>query len=341
VEVEAISWVRSLRSSCARIAATSAREAKRLRFATPVSLAQTRLELDRLAIGRNRIILPSRRLECVAVAEPDLGLQRVLAQQLLVEADGFVVFADTRQYGGLQVAETRAARIGREQLVDLCQGLDRLVVPVQYHGIVVPRGLEARRQFQAACQQALGVVVATDARGDLGQHADRRHVGRKPLQVAAQQRLGDGDTAFGQCQRRFHEPGVARRVADVVGVGLVGACGIAHRIQVITQRTPGIGHGWLQAHGRTQRRDGFLAAPGIAKRQPEFTLCGCPARLRGGQRLEDAQCVCDVVRSPPGHRQQQRRGRVIRNRAEDLACLLGSQTRLGHEQLFGVGQRHV
>ena len=212
---------------------------------------------------------------------------------------------------------------------------------MQDHGIVVARRPEARRQFQAAGQQVLGVAVAPDARGDLGQHADGSHVSWKLLQVTAQQRLGDGDATFGQCQRRFHEPGIARRIANVVGVGLVGACGITHRIQVITQGAPGIGHRRLQAHGRTQRRDGFLAAPGIAKRQPEFTLCGCPARLRGGQRLEDAQCVCDVVRSPPGHRQQQRRGRVIRNRAEDLACLLGSQTRLGHEQLFGVGQRHV
>ena len=112
-------------------------------------------------------------------------------------------------------------------------------------------------------------------------------------------------------------------------------------IQVVTEGAPGISHGWLQAHGRTQGRHGFVTAPGIAEREAEFALCCGPAGLRGGERFNDAHCCGDVFGSTTGHGEEQRRGGMVRDGAEDFARLFGSELRLGHEQLFGVGQRHV
>ncbi len=97
----------------------------------------------------------------------------------------------------------------------------------------------------------------------------------------------------------------------------------------------------LQAHGSAQGRDGFIAASGIAQRQPEFALSCGPARLRGGEGLEDQHGAGEITGAATGHAEQQRRGRVLRDRCQDFARLFGGQTRLGGEQLFGVGKRHV
>ncbi len=307
----------------------------------PVRLAEARLELDGAAIGRDRFLLASRRLQRVALAEPDPGLLRILPQQFLVDADRPVVIADAREHHGPQVAEARAARFGREQLVDLRERFHRLVVPVQDDGKIVPRRLEAWRQFEAAREQVLGVAVAADAGGDLGQHADRRHVGRKLLQVIAQQRLGHGDAAFGQRERRFQQARIVRGVADVLGIRLVRTRGIAHGEEVIAQRPPGIGHRGLQADGLAQHGHGFLAMAGVTERKPQFAMRGTGAGLGGHERPQDLERPGRIPRAPVRHAQQQCRRRVVGHRSQDLARLLGGESWRGREQLLGVRQRHV
>ena len=71
----------------------------------------------------------------------------------------------------------RIVRLVRQQVVDLPQGVFGPVDAVQYQRVVLPGRQEVRRQFHAAGEQGLGVLAATHARGDLGQHADGGHIG--------------------------------------------------------------------------------------------------------------------------------------------------------------------
>jgi len=112
------------------------------------------------------------------VAQPDLRLAGVAPQHLGVDVDRARIFADTREDRGLETAVVGVSRLGGAQLLDLRQGGGRLALTEQRHGVVMARAVKAGRKLEAACEQILGVVIAAQASGDLGEHADRGNVGR-------------------------------------------------------------------------------------------------------------------------------------------------------------------
>ena len=152
----------------------------------PVGLAHRRGEFQSSTVRRHALWLPAGSLQGVSVADPDPGLMRVLGQQARVDSDRLVIFADRAQHCGLEVSMARIARVLRQQPVDLTQRRRRLGLAMQDQRVILPCSREPRGQFQRSGQQHFGVPVSAEAGGNLRKHSDRRHVGRKALQVVAQ-----------------------------------------------------------------------------------------------------------------------------------------------------------
>ena len=58
------------------------------------------------------------------------------------------------------------------------------------------RRAERRRELERAAQQRLGIGVAAEPPGELGEHPHRRDVGRLPLEPRPQQPFGDREPPF-------------------------------------------------------------------------------------------------------------------------------------------------
>lgn len=111
---------------------------------------------------------------------------------------------------------------------------------------MMPRLAEIRRQFQAAFKQALRVLAAVQAHGELGQHADRDDVGRRLLQMRLQQALGNRNIIRVQRCGGTHQGWIGGRMFDVLQIGSRGADAVARRIQRIGQAAPDL---WLHGIG--------------------------------------------------------------------------------------------
>ena len=206
-------------------------------------------------------------------------------------------------------------------------------------GVVLARGIETGRQLQAALQQVQRILVAAQPGGDLGEHADRRHVGRRLLQVSAQQRLGLGNTVLDQRDGGGQQLRVAGGMAHVVGVGGVGGLLLAGGHEVVAERAPCLRQVGLQRHRAAQRVDRLLAAPVMAQRQAEVEMGERPVRLAPGQRLEDLERALRIALPDPCRRQQPQRGGVVRGHLEDLRRLFAGQGRVALQQALRMGQR--
>ncbi len=273
----------------------------------PPCLAEVGQQIHRPSIGGDAVVLAAHRLQHVAIAHPGLGLGRVVLQHRLVAGDRLGIFANAAERGGLQVAVGGVAGIGGEQQVGLGDRVRRPVLAVENLGVVVPGRGEARRQFQAPLQQALGVLVTAEARAGLGQHADGGHVGRVVFQEVAQQPLGHRQPVVAQGRGRLDQDRILHRSPDVAGVGGVRARVVAQDHQLVAERPPRASLRGVGPHGVGQRLDGLPV--------------GAQAAERGAQ--------------------QGQRGRMPRHDLEDLARLLGRQRRLAIEQAGGMRQRHV
>ena len=141
------------------------------------------------------------------------------------------------------------ARFGLEQALDLRQRRGMVALTVQRHGVVLPGAVEVRREFQAPGQQILGVVVAPDARGDLGEHAQGGDVGGMLVQVPAQQRFGFGNAVLAQRGARGEQARIARGGLEEARARGLGARIIADCPQVIGERAPRIRQIRVQLHG--------------------------------------------------------------------------------------------
>ncbi len=238
----------------------------------PVGLAEAGRERDGAAIGGDGVGRTAGRLQRVPVAQPDLRLAVPLGQHALVELDGAGVLADQAERRGHQVAVVGIGRVFGQQALDVGQRRLGLVLAMQHDRQVVPRAGEARGQLQAVRQQRLGVAVAADAGGELGQHADRRDVGRRGLQVGLDQPLGLAQPLVAQRPRRRHQRRIAHRGADVLRVGRVGAGRVAGQPQLVGQRAPGARQLRIQRHRAPQRRGRRRALPGGAERQRQLVL---------------------------------------------------------------------
>ena len=134
------------------------REAKRLEIReAPVSLAEIRRPFDALEIGVDALGVVAGGLERVPQAHPHLGLVRIVREHASVLLDGRRVLADAPEDRGLEIAIAGIARLVGEQPLHLRERGFRLVLPVQHHGVVVARGRESRREFEATRQQVFRV----------------------------------------------------------------------------------------------------------------------------------------------------------------------------------------
>ena len=273
------------------------------------------------------------------VAQPDLRLAVPLGQHALVELDGAGVLADQAERRGHQVAVVGIGGVFGQQALDVGQRRLGLVLAMQHDRQIVPGAREARGQLQAVRQQRLGVAVAADAGGELGQHADRRDVGRRGLQMGFDQPLGLAQPLVAQRPRRRHQRRIAHRGADVLRVGRVGAGGVSGQPQLVGQRAPGARQLRVQRHRAPQRRGRRRAVPCHSQRQRQFVLRRRRARLGQAERPQHFARACRISAPPSRRAQQQPRLGISRRRLEDLSRLRLGQRRLAGQQPRPVRQR--
>ena len=204
----------------------------------PVGLTEGRIVDDALPVGVDAVVLAAFRLQHVAVAQPELGMRRILIEQLRVDPARALVLADPAQDDGAQIAVARAARIRRQQALDFRERPLGVVEPVQQHGVVVPRGRETRRELETTLEQLLRVFVAAATDCDLGQHANRGRVGGRPLEIPPQQRLGHGNIVPDHRHGCLPHVRMVRRRLDVTRVGGVAALVVTDGQEVIAERAP-------------------------------------------------------------------------------------------------------
>ena len=173
--------------------------------------------------------------------------------------------------------------------------------------VVVTRGREARRQFEAPRQQVFRIDISADARRHFRQHADGRHVRGMALQVLTKHGFGFGNAVLDQRHRRAHELRVVRGVAYGLRVGAIG--GLAHfeRGVVIAERTPCVGLRGTKLHRTAQTLDGLVATAQAPERQ---TL-------------------------------ERQRLRLVGHHLEDLTGLFEGRVRVGLQQPRRVRERHL
>ena len=225
----------------------------------PPGLAVARVERDRAAVGLDRARLVAGRAERVAEAEPDLRVARILLEQGFVERDRGFVVAHAAEHHRLEVPAERIVGIRPQQRLDLGQGLGRLVRPLQHLRIVLARFAEARRELDATREQGLRILVASEARGQLPQHAQRHDVGRRALEVLAQALLGLRQAIGRERVGRGEQLRVSHGVPDVRRVRGVGAGLVADRTEVVGQQQPGLGQRGLERERAAERRDRLVA----------------------------------------------------------------------------------
>jgi hypothetical protein len=173
---------------------------------------------------------------------------------------------------------------------------------------------------------------------DLGEHADRRHVGRRLLQVLAQQGLGFGDAVLDQRDGGSQQARVARGVTHVTGVRRGRCILFVGRHQMVAKRTPGLRQIGLQRHRTVQRLDRFLPAPAAAQRQPQVEMDHGPVRLGLRQGTEDVERALHVSLQRARGGLQLQRGRMTRGHLQNLVELFDCQCRIPLQQACRVGQ---
>ena len=152
----------------------------------PPHLPETPVQLQRPPVRADPLRDLAVGLERVPVTEPDARLARVFLENRDVDLDGARVLTDPGQHRRLEGPVAGIARLGLEQSVDLRQRRGMITLTVQSHGVVLTSAVEVRRELQTPRQQILGVGVAADAGGDLGEHAQRRDIGGMLVQVPPQ-----------------------------------------------------------------------------------------------------------------------------------------------------------
>ena len=315
------------------------REAERLQIRqAPPHFAEARIEFQALAIGGDGAVLVTGRFQCMAVTHPDLRVPGIFVEDARIDRDRRIVVADPAQHHGLQVAIAGIGRVDGQQGFDFRQGLHRLVAAMQDQRVVLARGVEARCEFQATREQVLGILVAAQARGDFGEHADRGHVGRRPLQLFAQQYFRIRDAVFVQRGGSSEQARVARGKADVACISGVGAFAVAGRHEVVAEREPGFRQVGLERDRAPQRGAGFVAAFGACQRDAELEVGHGRMGLRERERRQDFEGAPDLAARAMRCAEQQQGHGVVADGLDDLRSLLAGERRIGREQARGMGQ---
>ena len=230
----------------------------------------------------------------------------VLLEEVRVHPARALVLTDAAQDHGRDIAVGRIAWVRGEQALGLGEGARGVVQPVEEYCELVACGRKARRELECTVEEVFRVHVAANAHGDLGQHADRRHVGRCLHQVRLEERLGDWNVVPDHRQGRALQHRMAGRRADMPGIGGIGACGIAGRVKVFGEQAPRLRMGGSRS--TVFRRAAIASSPRPLRAQ--------------------------------GRGQQEERRRMLGYDLEYLARLLGGECRLPCEQLFCVRERY-
>ncbi len=90
----------------------------------------------------------------------------MLLEELFVDSDGLVEAAEVGKDGGQQTSMAGIARRLGEQLLDLLESGFRPAASIQQAGVVVARGIEARRELETAFEAfATRAAAASSNRG--------------------------------------------------------------------------------------------------------------------------------------------------------------------------------
>ena len=212
---------------------------------------------------------------------------------------------------------------------------------MQQHRTRVAGRLESGRKFQATVEQVSCRSVLPAAHRDLGQHADRRHVGRHLPQVVLQHPLSARHVVGQHRCGRLSQRRVVRGALDVPGIRVIGFRRLTDRHQVIGEHAPGLGVGRLKAQQFPQRLDGRLALAAQRERQCMLVSCRGPVRLRLQQRLEQGERRSGIASATSRSGLQQPRRWVARMHGEDLASLLERECGILVEQAQGLRHRDL
>ncbi len=233
------------------------------------------------------------------------------------------------------------AGLAREQRLDLAERGSGVSLAHQHGCVVVPRHVEARREFQAALEQLLGVLVTAQPCSDFRQHAQRGDVGRVSLQVGAQPRVRHRQVVGHQRGCGLQQVRIAARRLQVARPRQVRTARVATDIELVREQTPAIRGFGLQLQRAAKRGDRLDVAARLTERRPELQKHRRGARLLAGERLEDRerrlQLPGETARCP----EHQAGARFLWYGAQDFEGLVRRQLRMLLQQPRGMGERRV
>ena len=206
--------------------------------------------------------------------------------------------------------------------------------------VVVARGAEAWREFEAALEQRLGIPIAAQPCRDLGEHPQRGHIRLILAQVCPQRRLRGRQIVCDERRGSGPEARIAVGRVNVVCPCLVRAGRIAGDVKLVGEAPPRFRPVWFQLCRAAQRRHGAIARACLGARKPQFEVHSSGVRFVLGKGLEHRERSRGVAQQPIGAALQQARMRVSRHRAQDLSSLFERQRWLRREQARGMLERN-
>src|ERR1700730_18002263 len=112
-------------------------------------------------------------------------------EEVFVDSYGRVAAAEVGKGGGQQTSLAGIARRLGEQLLDLLESGLRPAASIQQAGVVVARGIGARRELETAVEESQCIDDVLQPRRHLPLHPQRGDICGKALQVSSEARLGD------------------------------------------------------------------------------------------------------------------------------------------------------
>ncbi len=197
--------------------------------------------------------------------------------------------------------------------------------------------MEARRKLKATRKEVFRVFVSSEARSCLGEHANRRDIGRMLLEERPQKPLGDCELIAVERGRRVEQVAVVDRCVDMLRVGLVGRRSVSGQCQRIAKFPPCPCKFRIQTHGARQRRNRLAALALAAKQKAPLEQHHGRLRLRSRKRLKDRARVCRFSLSAERRAQHQKRLGMSWNDSKDFARLLFGSRIVRTQQLRRMG----
>ena len=110
----------------------------------------------------------------------------MLLEELFVDSDGLVEAAEVGKDGGQQTSMAGIARRLGEQLLDLLESGFRPAASIQQAGVVVARGIEARRELETAFEESQCIDDVLQPGRHLRLHPQCGDICGKALQVSSE-----------------------------------------------------------------------------------------------------------------------------------------------------------